>query len=130
MVVALSVRHLLAGKAKIKLADLASQFFIGMSIKTHPEARDWLLETCRSAGFAAKILQEADNEPTALRFVSDGLGVALIPEQICSLPHDGVIFLPFLPLLRQESTIAWRTDNPSKPLKDYIQIVRDLSQSR
>jgi len=31
------------------------------------------------------------------------------------------------PPLRRESTIAWHADNPSEPLKDYIQIVRDLS---
>ena len=52
-----------------------------------------------------------------------------MPEQITKLPHEGVIFLPLSPPLRRESTIAWRADNPSKPLKDYIQIVKDLSRS-
>jgi len=37
--------------------------------------------------------------------------------------------LPALPPIHRESTIAWRADNPSKPLKDYIQIVKDLSAS-
>ena len=100
-----------------------------MSEKTHPGAREWLLATCQKAGFAGKILQEADVEPTAIRFVADGLGVAFMPEQITGLPHDGVVFLPLTPPLRRESTIAWRADNPSKPLKDYIQIVKDLSRS-
>jgi DNA-binding transcriptional LysR family regulator len=100
-----------------------------MSAKTHPGAREWLLETCQSAGFTAKILQEADTEPTAIKFVADGLGVALMPEQITGLPHEGVLFRPLSPTLRRESTIAWRADNPSKPLKDYIQIVKDLSRS-
>ena len=126
---ALPSRHPLAGKSKVKLADLAPQFFIGMSAKTHPGAREWLLETCQHAGFAAKILQEADGEPTAIKFVADGLGVALIPEQVTELPHEGVVFSPLSPPLRRESTIAWRADNPSKPLQDYIQIVKDLSRS-
>ena len=129
ILVALAARHSLAKKARIKLADLASQFFIGMSAKTHPGAREWLLETCQDAGFAGKILQEADVEPTAIRFVGDGLGVAFMPEQITGLPHEGVVFRPLSPPLRRESTIAWRADNPSKPLQDYIQIVKDLSQS-
>ena len=129
VLVALPVRHPLAKKPKLKLADLAPQFFIGMSEKTHPGAREWLLATCQKAGFAGKILQEADVEPTAIRFVADGLGVAFMPEQITGLPHDGVVFLPLTPPLRRESTIAWRADNPSKPLKDYIQIVKDLSRS-
>ena len=125
---ALPVRHPLAKKAKLKLADLASQFFIGMSEKTHPGSREWLLGTCEKAGFKGKILQEADIKPTAIRFVADGLGVALMPEQITGLPHEGVIFRPFSPPLRREATMAWRADNPSKPLKDYIQIVQDLSR--
>jgi DNA-binding transcriptional LysR family regulator len=129
MLVALSERHALAKKPKLKLANLATQFFIGMSAKTHPGAREWLLETCENAGFAGRILQEADVEPTAIRFVADGLGVALMPEQITGLPHDGVVFLPLSPPLRRESTIAWRADNPSKPLMDYIQIVKELSRS-
>jgi DNA-binding transcriptional LysR family regulator len=129
MLVALPERHPLAEKPKLKLADLAPQFFIGMSAKTHPGAREWLIETCQNAGFAGKILQEADVEPTAIRFVADGLGVAFMPEQITGLPHDGVVFRPLSPPLLRESTIAWRADNPSKPLKDYIQIVKELSRS-
>ncbi len=129
MLVAIPTGHALAKKSKIKLSDLTAQFFIGMSAKTHPGAREWLLETCQNAGFTGKILQEADVETTAIRFVADGLGVALMPEQITSLPHEGVVFRPFAPPLRRESSIAWRADNPSEPLQDYIRIVKDLSRS-
>ncbi len=129
MLVALPKGHPLAKKAKLRLADLAAQFFIGMAAKTHPGAREWLLATCQEAGFAGKILQEADVEPVAIRFVADGLGVAFMPEQITGLPHEGVVFRPLSPPLCRESTIAWRADNPSKPLLDYIQIVKDLARS-
>jgi DNA-binding transcriptional LysR family regulator len=64
-----------------------------------------------------------------MQFVADGLGVALLPEQVTSLPHDGVVFRPVVPPLLRESTIAWRADNPSRALKDYIQIVKELSTS-
>ncbi|HEY5769480.1 MAG TPA: LysR substrate-binding domain-containing protein [Terrimicrobium sp.] len=127
ILVALPALHPLAEKPKIKLSDLTPHFFIGMSAKTHPGAREWLIETCQSAGFAARILQEADVEPTAIKFVADGLGVAFIPEQVTALPHAGVVFRPLYPPLRRESTMAWSADNPSKPLKDYIQIVKELS---
>jgi len=129
IVVAVAAGHPLARKAKMRLTELDVQFFIGMSAKTHPGAREWLLETCRTAGFAGRILQEADGEATAIKFVADGLGVALMPEQITGLPHEGVVFRPLSPPLRRESTIAWRADNPSKPLQDYIKIVKELSQS-
>jgi len=129
MLVALPQRHALAAKANVRMSDLASQFFIGMSARTHPGAREWLIAACQGAGFAGTILQEADSEPTVMQFVADGLGVALLPEQVTGLPHEGVVFRPISPPLLRESTIAWRPDNPSKPLQDYIQIVKDLSQS-
>ena len=119
--------HPLAGKAKVRLADLAELFFVSMSAKTHPGTREWLLDLCERAGFSAKILQEADVEPTALKFVAGGLGVALLPEQVVELPHEGIVFRPLSPSLERGSTVAWRADNPSRPLKDYVEIVKDLS---
>ena len=127
ILVALPSGHPLLKKPRIKLVDLAPLFFVGMSAKTHPGTREWLLDLCQSAGFVGKILQEADVEPTALKFVAGGLGVALLPEQVVELSHEGVVFRPLSPPLQRESTVAWRADNPSRPLKDYIQIVRDLS---
>ncbi len=129
IVVALPEKHPLAKKATLPLADLASQSFICKSEKSHPGNRAWLLKTCKSAGFQARILQETNEELTALKFVANGLGVTLVPEQITALSHEGVVFRALRPPLRRESTIAWRADNPSKPLKDYIQIVKDLSRS-
>ncbi|MDR3405858.1 MAG: LysR family substrate-binding domain-containing protein [Chthoniobacter sp.] len=119
----------LAKKSAIKLTDLAPQFFVGMTAETHPGAREWLLETCQKAGFAANILQEVQTELAALKFVADGLGVAMMPEQIARLPHERVVFRPLTPSLRRESSIAWRADNHSKALQDYIQIVKDLSRN-
>jgi DNA-binding transcriptional LysR family regulator len=128
MLVALPAHHPLAKRAKVTLAELAPQFFIGMSAKTHPGAREWLVEICQRAGFTGRILQEADSELTVIQFVADGLGVAFLPEQITGVAHEGVVFRPLSPPLLRESTIAWRADNSSKPLQDYIQIVRDLSR--
>jgi LysR family transcriptional regulator, benzoate and cis,cis-muconate-responsive activator of ben and cat genes len=129
MMIALPAGHPLAANTTLKLRDLATQFFIGMSAKTHPGGRAWLTDTCRDAGFAVRILQETDGEPTAIKFVADGLGVALMPEQFTRLPHEGVVFRPLHPPLYRESTIAWRADNHSISLKDYIQIVKSLSRS-
>jgi len=44
------------------------------------------------AGLTPRILQDADREPAVISFVAAGLGVALLPEQIKRLPHEGVIF--------------------------------------
>jgi DNA-binding transcriptional LysR family regulator len=128
ILVALPAHHPLASKPKVKLSDIVQEFFTCMSEKVHPGERAWLLNTCQAAGFKAKILQQCETELTAIKFVADGLGVALLPEQITKLPHEGTVFLPLAPPLRREATIAWRADNPSEPLKDYIQIVKELSR--
>jgi len=127
MLVALPAKHPFAKKREVIFAELATQFFIAGSAQTHPGSREWLIETCQGAGFSPRILQAADNAPAAIQFVADGLGVVLLPKQITGLPHEGVVFRPLVPALLRESTIAWRADNPSKPLQDYIQIVKELS---
>jgi DNA-binding transcriptional LysR family regulator len=129
MLVVLPTNHPLAKKAKIKLGELAPEFFVGMAPHAYPGKLEWLRKICESEGFKGRILQEANSELAAMKFVADGLGVALLPEQIAGLPHEGVVFRPLSPPLLRESTIAWRADNPSKPLQDYIRIVKDLSRS-
>ena len=129
ILVALPQLHPLAKRSKLKLSDLATQFFICMSDKANPGECAWVSTTCRRAGFTARVLQEAADGLSVIRFVKDGLGVALMPEQITRLPHEGTVFRPLTPPLRRESAIAWRADNLSKPLKDYIQIVKDISRS-
>jgi LysR family transcriptional regulator, benzoate and cis,cis-muconate-responsive activator of ben and cat genes len=66
----------LARKAKIDLKDLEPMFFVGMSEKVYPGSNEWLIETCREAGFTPRILQDADREPAVISFVAAGLGVA------------------------------------------------------
>jgi DNA-binding transcriptional LysR family regulator len=98
MLVAVSMDHPLAKELKIKLADLAPQFFIEMSAQTHPGSASMAsLRPTGAPDSRRKILQEADTEMTAIKFVVDGLGVALMPEQITGLSHEGTVFLPLSP---------------------------------
>jgi DNA-binding transcriptional LysR family regulator len=92
-------------KVTTDLKDLEPMFFVGMSGKTYPASNEWLIDACREAGFTPRILQDADREPAVINFVAAGLGVALLPEQIKKLPHQGVIFRP---LRRSLSSIGFR----------------------
>jgi DNA-binding transcriptional LysR family regulator len=128
-VVVLPARHPLTKKSRLSLDDLKTMFFVGMSEKTHPGFRDWLAATCQSAGFAPRILQDADLEPGLMRFVAEGLGVTLAREQIKNLPHPGVAFRQLNPPVRAEYWVAWNRDNTSKALHEYIRIVKNLAAS-
>src|SRR5213594_3686209 len=126
-VVVLPLKHPLARKRQVKLGDLKTMFFVGMSEKTHPGFRDWLYETCQSAGFTPRILQDAELEPALMTFVAEGLGVSLAREHIKKLPHPGVALRPLAPPVKTDYCIAWNRDNDSRALQQYIQIVKNLA---
>jgi DNA-binding transcriptional LysR family regulator len=128
-VAALPKRDRLAKKAVVKLKDLKPMFFVGMSEASHPGYRDWLTATCQRAGFAPKVLQDADIERFVIEAVGAGLGVALLPDQVKTLPHESVVFRPLIPAVVTESCIAWRSDNTSTALKTYVEIVKERSTS-
>jgi hypothetical protein len=86
-------------------------FFVGMSKKTYPGSNEWLIHACREADFAPRILQDADREPAVLSFVAAGLGVSLLLRQC----------------LTADSWAVWKGNNSSDCLKQYIQIVKELS---
>src|SRR5271165_557049 len=127
IMVAVAAGNPLAKKAKIDLKDLEPMFFVGMSENAYPGSNKWLVDACREAGFTPRILQDADREPAVISFVATGLGVALLPEQIKRLPHEGVIFLPLRRRLTADAWAIWKVNNSSGCLKQYVQIVKGLS---
>ena len=129
-VVVLPVKHPLARQRRIGLAELKTMFFVGMSEKTHPGFREWLCETCQQAGFAPRILQDAELEAGLMNFVSQGLGVTLAREQIEKLPHAGVTFRPLAPPVKTDYWIAWNRDSDSRALQEFIQIAKGLVGNR
>jgi DNA-binding transcriptional LysR family regulator len=128
-VAALPKDNPLAGKAKVELKALAPMFFIGMSEGSYPGYREWLAKTCHRAGFTPKVLQDVDLERTMIQAISAGLGVALVPEQIKKFSHENVVFRPVTPVVVTEACVAWKGENPSVPLKAYVEIVEHVGRS-
>ena len=126
-VVVLPAKHALAAKRQVKLGELASMFFVGMSEKTHPGFRDWLNGTCRPAGFTPRVLQDAELEPALMTLVAEGLGVTLAREHIRKFPHPGVALRPLSPPVTSDYCIAWNRNNDSRALQQYIEIVKGLT---
>ena len=126
-VAVLSIKHPLARKRQVNLSELKTMFFVGLSEKTHPGFRDWLNETCRSAGFTPRVLQDAELEPALMIFVAEGLGVSLAREHIKKVPHPGVALRPLVPPVKIDYCIAWNRSNDSRALHQYIEIVKGLA---
>jgi len=126
-VAVLSVKHPLTRKRQVNLRELKTMFFVGLSEKTHPGFRDWLNETCRSAGFTPRVLQDAELEPALMTFVAEGLGVSLAREHIKKVPHPGVALRPLVPPVKIDYCIAWNRANDSRALYQYIEIVKGMA---
>ncbi len=128
-VAVLPANHPLARQPGISLKDLKMLFFVGMSEKTYPAFHEWLRETCQQAGFAPRILQDAESVEGLITLVREGLGVTLAREQIEKLPHEGVAVRPLSPPVKTDYWIAWNAGNHSRPLQKFIQIAKSLSGS-
>ena len=76
-----------------------------------------------------KVLQDVDLERTMIHAISAGLGVALVPEQLKKLPHKNVVFRPVKPAVATEACVAWKGEDPSAPLKAYVEIVEHVGRS-
>jgi len=120
-------KHPLAARRQVKLGELETMFFVGLSEKTHPGFRDWLNRTCRQAGFTPRVLQDAELEPALMTFVAEGLGVTLAREHIKRLPHPGVALRPLAPPLKSDYCVAWSRSNGSRVLQQYLEIVKTLA---
>ena len=126
-VVVLPSNHPLAVKRQVKLGELETMFFVGMSEKTHPGFRDWLNVTCGPAGFAPRVLQDAELETTLMSLVAEGLGITLAREYIKKLPHPGVVLRPLSPPVSSDYCVAWNRHNDSHALRSYLAIIQKLA---
>jgi LysR substrate binding domain-containing protein len=104
-------------------------FDLSRSEASYPYYHEWLSKTCHRAGFTPKVLQDVDLERTMIHAISAGLGVALVPKQLKKLPHKNVVFRPVKPAVATEACAAWKGENPSAPLKAYVEIVEHVGRS-
>ena len=80
--------HRLAGRRRIRLADLADERWVGGCV----QCREHLLRVCTRAGFAPDIRHSTDDYLIVQSLVAQGLAVALLPElALLSLRHPGVV---------------------------------------
>jgi DNA-binding transcriptional LysR family regulator len=88
MYLALPREHPLAGKERLRLADLAGEAWVQTS-SSSPCARH-VVRSCHAAGFEPNVAFESDDYQTVQGLVAAGVGVALIPELALSVVREDV----------------------------------------
>jgi DNA-binding transcriptional LysR family regulator len=127
--IALPLGHKLLRKRAIALSSLADQAFVSLGGVFY-DYRSWLERLCAGAGFRPKIVHEADTSATMFGLVSAGFGIALLPA-LHDPPASEIEFRPISPELPKfDFNIAWRRNDTSPALLNFIAIVRQPGPAR
>jgi DNA-binding transcriptional LysR family regulator len=103
--------------AREGLRSLAAEPFITISRTRSASFYDHVLRVCAAAGFAPRIVQEADELFTVVSLVRAGLGVALVPRSAALMRLPGVRFHELeLPQAAWNIGLAWHRDSDRVPL--------------
>jgi len=101
--------HPLAGKAALRLRDLASTPFVLFPRTHNPGFYDRVLAAFAAAGIAPRIAEEIWPRVNGVGFVSAGIGATfLCPSEARQLPPE-VVFLPLRgPAPESRLVVGWR----------------------
>jgi DNA-binding transcriptional LysR family regulator len=102
---------------RVGLRSVASEPFIIISRSRSASFYDHVLSVCAAAGFAPRIVQEADELFTIVSLVRAGLGVSLVPRSAALLRLEGVRFYDLgMPEAAWHIALAWHRDSDRVPL--------------
>lgn len=124
LVLALPRWHPLVRRRRVPLRSLADEDFVMCrdDVGYCVQVRD----ICRAAGFDPRIVQAAEEGETAMALVEAGVGVSLMPAWWRrKLRRPGVIIRELEDAAATvEMAMAWRKDDPSLPLRNFVEAVR------
>lgn len=129
----LPVSHRLAPKQskkrRIALADLQGEPFAMVSRAVSPDYHERLISLCTGAGFHPDIRYELRHWLSVVSLVSQGLGVALVPEALQQSRLPDTVFVP----LESESTpydtyCLWKTAHDHAAMDAFLATVRSAKQ--
>ena len=122
LVVVLPTEHILAKKQTIDLLDLADEPLLLPSIQAFP-FYETFIQHCQQAGFQPNLVKTttATWMLTLLSLVAAGIGLAILPSNVCVLKREGVIFKAIANLnISRQIYAIWRSDNPSTVLAHFL----------
>jgi len=129
MVIALPAPHPLARRSRVRIADLKTDAMIIFPRSTGPSHYDWLVATCRRAGFSPRVFHQTESLQTNLGLIAAGLGVSLLPASVRNLRRRGVVYRPLAPPVPHvEMAAAHLREDPPEIAKAFLEILRQTSR--
>jgi DNA-binding transcriptional LysR family regulator len=117
---------------KVRLRDLVDASFVWFPRREAPAFYDRLMRECFRGGLKSpRIVQEGLNESTILSLVSHGMGVGWVNGTARWRCPESVVILSIADLnMPLPLALAWRRDNTSPLLANFISEVRRLPAVR
>jgi DNA-binding transcriptional LysR family regulator len=113
-------------KGRIELAQLKDEPFVLLREGAY-DLRDQTLSACRKAGFDPHVALDGGEMDSVLRFVAEGLGVAILPEMVLAdVAHDsGPVAIRVQPRLSRTLVLARRRDRYfSAAGQEFMRVLR------
>jgi DNA-binding transcriptional LysR family regulator len=126
LVVLLPLRHPLAGRTRIRMAELEGEQFI--SYREGARLRELLVAAGAHAGFEPRVTLESNESERIRRLVARRMGVAILPRSDAERAGADVAVVKLIdPALSRDITLAWREDRRHAPAAyAFLQLARDL----
>ena len=130
LLIALPAAHPLAGRPKLRLAELARDAFVSQPRELASTFYDQLVRLANNAGFEPAIAQHAQQLNGLLALVAAGMGIALVPASMQAVHLDGVRYVP---LEDVEASMllaaASRADDHSPALQHFLSTVAEIAEA-
>jgi DNA-binding transcriptional LysR family regulator len=117
--------HTLAGEASLGLDQLRGQDLVVVSRTVSPDYHERILMLCEQAGWMPQVVHELRHWLSVVSLVSQGLGVALVPQALQQSALAGAVFVPLREVeVRYDTRCLWRSDRDQTALKDFVLAVQ------
>ena len=124
-VACLPVAHALAGERSLSLARLRGEPFACVSRGVSADYHQRIVALCTDAGFEPEIRYELRHWLSVVSLVSQGLGVALVPQALSrsALPGTAFVLLDSA-TMPYDTYCLWKTDRDHQALTAFLAAVR------
>ena len=121
LVLTVPVEHRLAGRAWVRMAELAREAFV--ATKPGYGLRQITDELAAAAGFTPTLTFEGEQVDTLRGLVAADLGIAVLPAAEPA-PPQGVVEIPLRPKATRDIGLVWAADRPMGPaalmFRDFV----------
>ena len=127
LVVALPAGHRLAGKARLRMKELADEPFVMFERRLSPVYFDSVIAACRASEFSPRVLHDVRSVAAQVAFVGCGQGVALVPSSTRRLAPETVVLRPLSEEVEIVTTAAaWSSTSVNPGVQAAVEVLRSM----